>query len=623
MNENGCWEILKIAPTGDEKAIKKAYAIQLKDNRPDKNKAGFLVLRAAYEDALASRFWFDETESYREESEQAYDLVDNTPSLKISESAIEPNSEASIAVLSHKTDEQKDEAFLENTFPEAQQVEAQDSLEISKIQEMLPSMHSRGNYFNEPTLISDIPDWEVEWCQALDTTKDMADKSLYDCLKLHFSMLGELPLDSTHDFETLLIDWFDEIDALHPKSFALANQHFQWQQRLQSWEAERYPWNVVQRLVDIYQYAYFDRGDVLKGYLASNYPELHAYYVSENKFEKAIRIFKFLGDAVVNFLLTLLLPLHFILTCNNPYRVYELAIELKQFEDELDRIENLSQGKVKTTQWRDLSLLRFLNKTIFGAALGNLMSKKYYLIWASITLLIGAYFWLAPTTSDSEHYFYDFLGGLFIITVFLTIRRLFINLLISPHQYMLRFSVSEPLFYVVLIAVLVATFFYNPSNIQQYVFAFDEQTNYLLANLFSLTATLLLSLVLTRRFKLIYWYYIIITITETMIIPVIKSLNNPSNELEIKDPSLWLLCGVPLLMVVMGISFSWLKYLATIGSSIMRVLPMLAALVLLGIIMGGFEAFYSWGFVGAGLCFAFSYAMLTYYTVYGYNSLED
>ena len=47
-----CWQTLHLAPTTDIRAIKKAYAVLLKQNRPDDNPAGFQQLHTAYQDAL-------------------------------------------------------------------------------------------------------------------------------------------------------------------------------------------------------------------------------------------------------------------------------------------------------------------------------------------------------------------------------------------------------------------------------------------------------------------------------------------------------------------------------------------------------------------------------------------
>ena len=50
-----CWQTLGIAPTGDEAAIKAAYAALIRQHRPDRDPAGFRRVRAAYEEALSLR----------------------------------------------------------------------------------------------------------------------------------------------------------------------------------------------------------------------------------------------------------------------------------------------------------------------------------------------------------------------------------------------------------------------------------------------------------------------------------------------------------------------------------------------------------------------------------------
>lgn len=47
-----CWDVLGIEPTDDKKAIKKAYAVLLKQNKPDENPSGFAQLHEAYKQAL-------------------------------------------------------------------------------------------------------------------------------------------------------------------------------------------------------------------------------------------------------------------------------------------------------------------------------------------------------------------------------------------------------------------------------------------------------------------------------------------------------------------------------------------------------------------------------------------
>ena len=59
-----CWQTLGIAPTGDEAAIKTAYAALIRQHRPDRDPAGFRRVRAAFEEALRLRPYY---ENHRDE----------------------------------------------------------------------------------------------------------------------------------------------------------------------------------------------------------------------------------------------------------------------------------------------------------------------------------------------------------------------------------------------------------------------------------------------------------------------------------------------------------------------------------------------------------------------------
>ena len=68
--EDRCWERLGIDPTADTAVIKKAYAKQLKFNKPDKNPEGFRDLRAAYEEALDESYWYEEEDNKENDSSE-------------------------------------------------------------------------------------------------------------------------------------------------------------------------------------------------------------------------------------------------------------------------------------------------------------------------------------------------------------------------------------------------------------------------------------------------------------------------------------------------------------------------------------------------------------------------
>ena len=50
-----CWTILGLTPTGDERAVLRAYAQKLRETRPEDDPEGFQRLLAAREQALAWR----------------------------------------------------------------------------------------------------------------------------------------------------------------------------------------------------------------------------------------------------------------------------------------------------------------------------------------------------------------------------------------------------------------------------------------------------------------------------------------------------------------------------------------------------------------------------------------
>ena len=69
-----CWEILQIAPTGDERAIRRAYAKLLKSTRPDDDAEGYQRLREAFDEALSHAPYIGEEE---DADDWSWDNADN------------------------------------------------------------------------------------------------------------------------------------------------------------------------------------------------------------------------------------------------------------------------------------------------------------------------------------------------------------------------------------------------------------------------------------------------------------------------------------------------------------------------------------------------------------------
>ena len=82
-----CWKILGIKATGDEKAIRRAYAKKLKVTRPDEDPAGYQALRAAFDEALVNAAY------QREFAEQA--AANRAASLLANEADVAHSSTAS------------------------------------------------------------------------------------------------------------------------------------------------------------------------------------------------------------------------------------------------------------------------------------------------------------------------------------------------------------------------------------------------------------------------------------------------------------------------------------------------------------------------------------------------
>lgn len=85
-----CWHILGIAPTGDEAAIKTAYAALVRVHRPDRDPAGFRRIRAAYEEALRLRPHYEHRSDGSRRPSTAPDGHDTAPNNPPAPAAAQP-----------------------------------------------------------------------------------------------------------------------------------------------------------------------------------------------------------------------------------------------------------------------------------------------------------------------------------------------------------------------------------------------------------------------------------------------------------------------------------------------------------------------------------------------------
>lgn len=181
-----CWQILGIAPTDDESAIKRAYATQLKNNKPDKNPAGFVKLREAYEQALAQRQSYLSTPK-----DDFYPDPDSDFNADISLDKY-PKSELTFEGNKNNKDKSKDKQNFKPTF-------------------------------------ATLESWQDSWqhCSALPD----ADQQLFATLRQQFAQRQLLALDDLLAFEDSLLAWHFDHATDYPLSFEYCVQVLNWRQQ--------------------------------------------------------------------------------------------------------------------------------------------------------------------------------------------------------------------------------------------------------------------------------------------------------------------------------------------------------------------------------------------------------
>ena len=267
---NNCWQILQIEPTADEKAIKKAYAVLLKHNKPDKNPQGFQQLREAYETALNERYWYaddeddDEYDSDDDFAENIADdmldkvaidktVIDNQNFAPPISSTIEPISYAYAPVhqvANATTDVNHEDGFNEDNFVE-------DTEDTEATEEDFDSFDDEN-----------LPHWTAIW-------HNQNDHELVKTLVAQFRELNEQSFDFVHDYEVALLQFLAYQEPIFPQSYQTSFDYFAWQNYLNSWQIDNYPWFYLKQLDDNYQdFGKFGQQNI-DTILAVNYPHIY------------------------------------------------------------------------------------------------------------------------------------------------------------------------------------------------------------------------------------------------------------------------------------------------------------------------------------------------------------
>ncbi len=120
------WTTLGLTPTADAKHIKKAYAVLLKQNKPDENPAGFAQLHSAYKQCLSYAKHAAEDSYHKEPSyhdEDSHGNEDNQTS-----NIIEANVDATATQQNSDYPQESEQLTIVKDEPQATETEAQTHL---------------------------------------------------------------------------------------------------------------------------------------------------------------------------------------------------------------------------------------------------------------------------------------------------------------------------------------------------------------------------------------------------------------------------------------------------------------------------------------------------------------
>jgi|26BtaG_2_1085354.scaffolds.fasta_scaffold04775_2 hypothetical protein len=200
-----CWQILAIAPTSNARVIKQAYAALLPENKPDKNPAGFIALREAYEQALAERVF------YAEDLEDSEGEGDDSDTVEVDEFFA------------------ADDAGLNSSYDSGLKETSGYASNTSKTDApfALASNTKPFNAIYEP--LTQLEIWQYAWQQSV--TLPDADLSLYQTLQKQFAQRHQLTLDEAFVFEERLLAWHFEHATDYPLSFEYCVQTLNWLQQ--------------------------------------------------------------------------------------------------------------------------------------------------------------------------------------------------------------------------------------------------------------------------------------------------------------------------------------------------------------------------------------------------------
>lgn len=537
-----CWYILGIEPTCDETLIKKAYAKALKHNKPDKNPEGFKALRSAYEQALTVRHYYTTEDDAHDDVYEETDDFDNNHHQddlnKTSDTKQETNIHLENSAL--EKDSENDENLKQtiniihdtishNITGEAPSPQnPKNNLDDNNTPPPLPNI--------KPLAASELADQWYDCTRQDQANEKHADNHLFDLLQTQLKKdFPELSLDEKIEFEECLIEFFYYSNNTYKLSFALAFEEFRWQNALDSYKVNHYPWHQVQEILECYRSTLqpLDNWDEFFAELPRHYPKVFYYYNPKN-YQK---------NAVVAYVL-------FTLKSLRPYELPAVNDELQRLHDTLlteqEKYPNNGFYNSILTQSNYIRLHKFFD--ILGRPFSILMTT------VAIVLLID---FVAVVNTENSIFsaIYCHVVWLFVFFSFWKLRyQLFFHpdkfIWEKPHD---TITLSWQRGKIVMSAMLFATIYYKDYHLKSILGEIDvviQSPSYYFSHCFGFMLWLFLLKKLTPAsvdFIDEQWVTAFLLVCIAALMPVISLL---TNILEAKDivhysPLFWIMLSAP------------------------------------------------------------------------------
>ena len=421
--EDRCWDRLGIDPTADTAAIKKAYARQLKFNKPDKNPEGFRDLRAAYEQALDESYWYVDDDFVEDDFVEEAHLVTTDATKVISvEDDVEDDSPIDWYNNTPIDDTYDDNGDNATNAENEKSAESEVDLEEAEV------VH----FFFESS------PWTEEWERAVEDTDaapDSGDERLQALLQTQLNTPRSL--DEQKDFEEALLVWFTEQPSIFAASYDLAKTHFRWDKRLEHWSRNDYPWYRLESLDERYRHvSYFQSSTAFRRFLTQHFPTVASYFPLENlnetkDNEKTQELVRVKRSSIFR-------QLFF------PFRVIELAQELKTLDTELNyhiyehpaasqlalTDTDVNSDTLSARYWRQDSALNLLYDWILNRFI---KFEDFGLI--ALTIAAALTFFSLLSEKPWLSFYYDGIGVFVVVSLYYLFWQLQLRLFATPEKF--------------------------------------------------------------------------------------------------------------------------------------------------------------------------------------------